>query len=159
MKYLYSINSFLSYKIAEHFYKNCHYVWCSPNFNSKGINPPSSDPYEICLGLIKDIEGGDLHSSKISMNKTGLIKGANVNHSKGVISEQEKLQITSVVEQASIEYFRPLIYVMSYNEVKDITNPASIEIKVGYFSKEYIIETMPRQMFDVIDIYKNERYV
>ena len=159
MKFLYSINSFLSYKIAEHFYKNIHYVWCSPNYNSKGLNPPSSDPFEICQGLIKDIEGGDLHSSKISMNKTGLIKGANVIHSKGIITEDEKQQIISVVEQATLEYFRPLIYIMNYEDVKDITNSAPIEIKAGFFSKEYIIEQLPRQKFEVIDIYKNERYV
>jgi len=159
MKFLYSINSFLSYKIAEHFYNHTHYVWCSPNFNAKGLNPPSSDPFEICQNLMKDIDGGDFHSAKISMNKTGIIKGANLNHGKGLITENQKAQIISVVEQASIEYFRPLIYVMSYEEIKDISCPAPIEIKAGFFSKEYIVEELPRQRFDIIDIYRNERYV
>lgn len=159
MKFLYSINSFLSYKIAEHFYKQTHYVWCSPHYNARGVNPPSSDPFEICQNLIKDIEGGDLHSSKISMNKTGIIKGANANYKNGIITEEEKLQIISVIEQASIDYFRPLIYVMNFEEIKHISNSASIELKAGFFSKEYIIEKLPRQQFDIIDIYKNERYV
>ena len=159
MKFLYSINSFLAYKICEHFYEHNHYVWCSPFYNAKEINPPSSDPFEICQNLIKEVEADELHSSKIQLNKSGIITGANANFTNGNISAVQKSQILSVVEEASINYFRPLIYIIYYKEVEDITEQASIELKAGLFSKEFLITKLPRDKFDIIDIYKNRRYV
>ncbi len=159
MKFLYSVNSYLSYKICEHFYGNIYYIWASPNYNSKGINPPSSDPFEICSTYVKDIEGTDDHSSQIAANKTGLLKGANAKLSEGIINDNQYGQIISIIEKATFSHFRPLIYIMSYSEVKDLTAAASIELKAGFFSQEYLLTKLPRDKFDVITIFKNERYV
>lgn len=159
MTFLYSVNSWLSYKIAEHFYANHHFVWCSPVFNAKGINPPSSDPYEICNGLIKDIEGRDKHSAKISYNKTGILKGADIQHGKGVITSAQRLDIIEMVNIAELEDFRPLVFVIPYDKVQAMTQPASVKLTAGLFSKEFIIEKLPRDKFDVLDIFKNNRHV
>lgn len=160
MKLLYSINSWLAYKIAENFYSNNHYVWCSPLFNAKGVNPPSSDPFEICNGLLKDVEGRDKHSAKISLNKTGIIQGADIQVKNGVIDNTQRLDIIDIVNNnAEIEDFRPLVYIVPYEDVKSLVKTASIKLTAGLFSKEFIIESLPRDKFDVIDIYKNTRHV
>jgi hypothetical protein len=159
MKYLYSVNTWLAFKIAEHFYSNTHYVWCSPSYNAKGLNPPSSDPFEICNSLIKDIEGNDKHSSKISSNKIGIINGADNQLKNGIITNDQRLEIIDIVNIAEIDHFRPLIYVISYPDVSGLTKPASTKLTAGLFSKEYIIDKLPRDKFDIIDVLKNNRYV
>ena len=159
MKILYSINTWLAFKIAEHFYGNNHFVWCAPMFNAKGINPPSSDPHEICNGLMKDIEGRDKHSAKIAYNKTGIIKGADIQLENKVIHDKQRLEILDLVKTAEIEDFRPLIYIIPFEDVKSIVTPASVKLTAGLFSKEFIIEKLPREKFDIIDILRNNRYV
>ena len=159
MKILYSINTWLAFKIAEHFYYNNHFVWCAPMFNAKGINPPSSDPHEICNGLMKDIEGRDKHSAKIAYNKSGIIKGADIQHGNKIINDEQRLEILDLVNIAEIEDFRPLIYIIPFEDVKSIAIPASVKLAAGLFSKEFIIDKLPRDKFDIIDILKNNRYV
>ncbi len=159
MEILYSINTWLSFKIGENFYSNIHYVWCTPHFNAKGINPPSSDPYEICHGLIKDIDGHDKHSAKILLNKSGILAGADKQLANGVISNSERLDIIEIVKLAEVELFRPLIFVIPFDGVINIAKKADIRLTAGLFSKEYIIDKLPREKFDIIDIYKNNEHV
>lgn len=114
--FLYSVNTWLSYKISQTYYENKHYVWCAPSFNPKG-NPPSSNPAELYNGLKKDIDGKDYHSSKIDQNRVGLLRGAEFKKAAGVINELQEKDIKSIVKAAEIEDFRPLIYVISLNSV------------------------------------------
>lgn len=156
---MYSINTWLSYKISENYFQNKHYVWCAPHYNANGINPPSSDPYEIYNGLAKDVVGKDHHSAKISMNKSGLLKAAEIKLASKVISTEERDEIVDILSAAQLDDFRPLIYVIPFELVKSIVKPVSIKLKAHTFSKEYIIEQLERPNFDIIDILKNERYV
>jgi len=149
---LYSINTWLAYKISENYYHDKHYVWCSPVFNAKDHNPPSSDPYEIFNGLMKDVKRQDAHSSKIITNRTGIINGATEKKKQGIISEEQYIEIVDIANSASIEYFRPIIYVIPFSKVEHYLKPASIKIKASIFSKEYILEELKRVDFDVIDI-------
>jgi len=159
MNALYSVNTWLSFKIAEQYYRNKHYVWCSPHFNAIGINPPSSDPCEIYNGFYKDVVGKDKHSAKISQNRSGLINGAEIKHKSGVITDEEKLDIVQIISESEIEDFRPLIFVIPFINIEKIAKPVSIEFKAHFFSKEFIIEELPREYFDIIDVLKNEKYV
>ena len=159
MEILYSINTWLSFKIAEHFYSNNHYVWCSPIFNAKGINPPSSDPFEICHGLLKDVEGRDKHSAKISLNKSGILAGADIQLKNKIITDSQRLDIIDTVSIAEVEDFRPLIFVIPLDSVRGIAKTANVKLTAGLFSKEFIIDKLPRDKFDVIDILKNNRHV
>lgn len=149
---LYSINTWLAYKIAEQYYSNTHYVWCSPLFNATNTNPPSSNPIEIYCSLRKDIEGKDHHSSKIEQNKTGIIKGANIKKSKGIITDSQEQDIIDIVTAAELEDFRPLIYIIPTEKVNTIIKPVSYKFKANKFSHEYIIEELPKPLFDVIDL-------
>jgi hypothetical protein len=74
---LYSAQTWLSFVIANKYFRDLHYVWCTPYFNgtppyalAPGANPPSSTPGEIAKALRSDINSGDRHSAKIDANKT-----------------------------------------------------------------------------------------
>jgi len=125
----------------------------------RGINPPSSDPFEICHGLLKDVEGRDKHSAKISLNKSGILAGADIQLKNGVITDSERLDIIEIVHLAEVEDFRPLIFVIPLDGVLSLAKKANIKLTAGLFSREYIIEKLPRDKFDVIDIYKNNGHV
>ena len=149
----------MSYKIAENYFGNKYYVWCSPYFNATGVNPPSSDPCEIYNGLLKDVIGKDRHSAKVSMNKTGLLKATDIKFNAGDITLDQKNEIIDIIGSSELDDFRPLIYVIPFENVKALAKAAPIKLKADRFSKEYIIEDLQRSHFDVIDIYKNVSYV
>lgn len=152
MKILYSVNTWLAYKIGEHYYQNTHYVWCAPTFNTKGDNPPSSDPAIIYKTLANDVTSMDKHSAKIAQNRTGLIKGAEIKLREGCITAEQHKEIVEIANNAELHDFRPLIYAIPHNLVENDVKPASIQVKAHFFSKEYIIENLKKEQFDVIDI-------
>ena len=149
----YSVNTYLSYKINKIFYKDSHYVWCAPNFDEDD-NPPSSNPKEIYLSLLKDVKLNDKHSAKIEKNKMGLIKGANEQHKNSVITDMQRDEIHEIVAQAEISYFRPIIYVINKTEVEKnkLEEYVPRAIRADYFSNEIIIEKLPGEFFEIIDI-------
>jgi hypothetical protein len=148
---LYSINSWLSYKIAEAYFQDVHYVWCSPFFNATRINPPSSNPIDIYNNLRSDVDGKDRHSSKIEQIRAGIIKGANIKKNHGIITEEQEQEIIEIVNAAEIEDFRPLIYIIPTEKVEKIVKQVSVKYKADKFSQEYIIEELHKNMFDIID--------
>ncbi|EHK8987298.1 hypothetical protein V4T56_004190 [Vibrio vulnificus] len=152
MKILYSVNTWLAYKISEIYYRDTHYVWCAPSFNTNGDNPPSSDPATIYSTLANDVKGMDKHSAKISQNRTGLLKSAEIKLKDGTITEAQHKEIIEITNNAELQDFRPLIYAIPHNLVEGDVKPASIKIKANYFSKEFIIESLKRDQFDIIDI-------
>ena len=152
MKVLYSINSWLSFKVAEVYYSNRHYVWCAPFFDGNGENPPSSDPSKIYKTYADDIIGKDKHSAKIAQNRTGIIKGAGYKFKEGIITKDQYDEIVMISNEADFLDFRPLVYVIPYNLVDKIVKPASVKIKANYFSKEYIIEELNPSQFDTLDL-------
>lgn len=150
--FLYSINAWLAYKISETYFGNIHYVWCSPFFNAKFINPPSSNPLEIYNNLKRDVEGKDHHSSKIEQIRAGIIKGASAKRNNGIITKEQEQEIIDIVNAAEIGDFRPLIYVIPVSKVESIVKPVSVKFRADKFSQEYIIEELHKNLFDVIDL-------
>lgn len=148
---LYSINAWLAYKIAETYYEDKHYVWCSPLFNAKGVNPPSSDPCQIYNNLFNDVIGKDKHSSKITAVKSGIINGANEKHKQGIINVDQLKEIVEIVNIAEIQEFRPLIFVIPFYKVEPVVKPVPIKFKAYHFSKEFLIEELEKDHFDIID--------
>lgn len=147
----YSVNTWLSYKINEMYYNDFHFIWCAPRFDEKD-NPPSSNPREIYLSLIKDVEGKDGHSAKIEKNKIGILKGAEEKLKEGVITDEIKADIESIVAAAEISDFRPVIYVINKAKAKKLVEPVSIKYKANVFSREFKIKKLSSQDFEVIDI-------
>lgn len=155
---LYSTNTWLAYVIGERFYASEHYVWCTPDFDARAlpsieqVQPPSSSPAEIYRDLHEDVRRGDKHSSKIKDNKAGLLRGAAVKRATGVISEDDYRVVVSTVEQAQGRDFRPVLYVIPFERVRAIVQPAPVELRAHPLAREYIIESLPRVDFDVLEL-------
>jgi len=113
--------------------------------------PPSAIPGEIYDRLHDDVSRGDKHSGWIAKNKTGLIKGAEIKEGEGVISAKEKAEIVSVVTNAEVRDFKPLLYVMPYQKVKRWLREVPAAERAHPMSVEYIIEKLPRTAFDVLE--------
>lgn len=153
---LYSTNTFLAYHINQMYYSNLHYVWCSAFFGANNTpsvspNPPSSSPQEIYETLQKDIQNGDRHSTKIRQNRAGLRRGAVVKHRMGAIDDRQKLEIFDKVRRAQFMEFKPLLYVIPFSLVADISTPVPVRYRSNPLSEEYIIERLPHRSFDTIN--------
>lgn len=157
---LYSTNTWLAYRIAQAYYHEKHYVWCASCFTSNNVPfydvtlPPSSTPGEIYFNLNEDIIRGDRHSAKIEMNKTGILKGANSKKNEGVINDNQRLEIYSIVKKAETLDFRPLIYVIPYQKVASMVKNVPIEDRAHPLSVEFKIHSLDRKQFDIIEFYK-----
>ncbi len=95
---------------------------------------------------------GDRHSSKIKENRVGILRGATVKYTQGIISDTEKADIASIVDQAEISDFRPLMYIMPFERVKNIVKDVPIADRAHPLSDEYIIESLSKNDFDIIEL-------
>jgi hypothetical protein len=94
---------------------------------------------------------GDRHSSKVTENKIGILRGAAAKHGAGVITPNQRDEISYIVEEAQVSDFRPLLFVIpTVNVVASIVEPPPQD-KAHPLSEEYIIPELPRAHFDVIE--------
>ena len=153
---LYSTNTWLAFNIAERYYRGRHYIWCTPFFNGRsdkgeaGFVPPTSCPWEIYRSLYGEWRAGDRHSTKIEQNRDGILRGAKANRNAGVISEDQESEIAFIVRDAEIRDFEPLVYVMPYGRVSGLVKEVLVEERAHPLSEEYVIESLPRRLFDII---------
>lgn len=157
--FLYSTNTWLAYIISQTYYREEHYVWCSPYFNTLSVPsseqtiPPSSLPGKLYKLFYADVYSGEQHSDKINKNKTGILRGANFQERAGVIAEKQKLEIYAIVSRAQIIDFRPIIYVIPFALVCDMIIEVPVDERSHPLSRECRIERLPRRFFDIIDIH------
>lgn len=153
---LYSANTQLAYRINEHFYGQIHFVWCSAFFSatSRSIDvemPPSSTPCDICRSYLEDISRHDLHSTILRRNRSGLENGMKSKLAERVITEGQYRELEEIIEKSALEEFRPLLYVIPFEGVRDLVEPVPPSQRAHPFSPEYRIERLPRSRFDVLD--------
>jgi hypothetical protein len=162
---LYSTNTWLAYIIAQTYYDNVHYAWCSPYFDCSSIPlsdqtiPASSTPGEIFRGLYQDVITRDGHSEKIKRNRAGIRRGAIVMFENKLISERQKFEIFAVVKKATYLDFRPIIYVIPYSLVAHLIVEVPVMERAHPLSQERRIERLPRNCFDIIDILGGIKYL
>jgi hypothetical protein len=155
---LYSTNTWLAYIITEKFYSGSHYIWCTPNFHMNNqtkidaTTPPTSTPYDILTSLNGEVSRGDKHSAKIKENKLGLIRGAAIKKGQGIITADQESEVIEIVNNSEIRDFRPLLYVMSYEAVRGLLRTVPVKDRAHPLSIEFIIEELPRNLFDVIEL-------
>lgn len=155
---LYSTNTLLAYTIAETYYRQEHYVWCSPHFDARSIPaligppPPTSSPGVIYHALSAEVKAGDRHSSKIEQNRLGLKRGVAHYRSIGAIDDALEAEITDMIAEADIPSFRPLMYVIPYILVSDILHRVPVAERAHPMWPEFIIKMLPRRCFDVIEL-------
>jgi hypothetical protein len=153
---LYATNTRLAYIIAQRYYNQKHYVWCTPYFDPSSVPaldytvPPSSSPAEIYRSLRKDVDHNERHSDKIKANKAGIIRGAQEKFDQGEIDENERKEIAEIVEAAEVADFSPLIFVIPFSLVKGKLSTVPVDQRAHPLSSEFIIQTLPRDYFDVL---------
>ncbi|WP_416864309.1 MAG: hypothetical protein ACMVP2_16885 [Imperialibacter sp.] len=112
--------------------------------------PPSSSPANIYKRYLEDIANIDLHSSKIDENKTGLKKGAGINFDNGTISDMELARILKIIDSASINDFRPLVYIIPYSGIRHKVKLVDVDLAANPMSIEFQIPELKSAEFDVI---------
>jgi hypothetical protein len=155
--FLYSTNTWLSYVIGEEYYGGKHFVWCSPYFDSRlaiehdFLLPPTSCPKEIYLSLSEEVVRRDHHSAKIETTKRGIIRGAETKRDRGDISDEQFKEINDIIQLAQIQDFKPLLYVILYDAVVPLLRRVAVSERAHPVSPEFIVESLPRDVFDVLD--------
>jgi hypothetical protein len=155
---LYSTNTLLAFRIAEKYYGQRHYVWCTPCYSASAspiaspFCPPTSAPRDIYFSLLKEVLAADRHSTKIRQNRLGLTNGARQKRLQGVITEDQFKEINALIKKAEISDFRPLLYVIPYSLVQTRLKDIPEGKRASSFSAEYLIEELPRDSFDVLEL-------
>jgi hypothetical protein len=155
---LYSVNTWLAYNISMRYYGNVHYVWCTPIFSPRSHSgftatpPPTSCPADIYHSLAEEVRRRDSHSPKIAENRTGLASGAREKQRTGLINADELHEIEEIAALADCADFRPLLYVIPFHAVSHLLKPVPITRRAHPMSQEYVIEELPADLFDTIEL-------
>lgn len=156
--FLFSTNSWLSFVIGEEFYGSTHFVWCTNIFDTATVSPvrmttpPTSTPKEIYHSALQEVSRGDRHSAKIEQWRNGLLRGAEIRHSRGEIDDGAFAEVSAIIGQSAIRDFRPLLYVISYAETKHLVHHVPVHERAHPLSQEFRIERLPRDCFEVLDM-------
>ncbi len=154
---LYSTTTKLAYSLVQRYYRALHYVWCAPRpeFDRFALrNPPSSDPISLYWRFHRDIEDGDEHSSQIERHRSGLLFGASVKEEQGVIDLPTRERIEAQVRRAPMGDFSPLLLVIPYSAVSSLVKAADVADAAKAMAEEYIIDGLPRDCFDVLELHR-----
>lgn len=155
----YSINTELAYFINKTYYRK-HFIWCSPIFDSLSLDklsifskiPPSSSPLAIYSRFKEDVVRDDLHSTYISQNRAGLKKGAIQMLNDGVIDTSDFARIIGIIDQATIQQFSPLIYLIPKGFVETNIKLVDVDSSANPLSIEYQISDLTEGLFEVIQL-------
>lgn len=154
---LYSAMTAVAFNINTRYYGGLHYMWCTPYFGSDFESPhftvpPSSSPLEIYNTFKKEIDGADLHNSKIKLNRIGIRKGADAMLKLGKISEEAHGEILAISKIAPMQQFRPLLCIIPRIEAVPYYQKVDVRSRANPLSHEYIVSNLPQSAFDVIRI-------
>jgi hypothetical protein len=155
---LYSTSSRLAYQIAQRYYKDVHYAWCSPVFDGRAASrfvasvPPTSSPCEIYWNLNEEARRGDRHSPRISNARAGIVLGAHSKRNAGIIDDETVADIIASVDLASPWEFRPLMFIMPYGRVRQLITKVPVQKRAHPLSLECLIVALPGRLFDVIEL-------
>lgn len=153
---LYSTQTWLAYAIAERFYGGVHYAWCSPVYDgttaARHVNiPPSSSPADLYRELSAEARRGERHSELFRRNTKGVIAGAGEKLKEGAITRDQHDEITTMATNAHPHEFRPVLYVIPYDRVRDLAREVALALRAHPFSVEFRIAELPRNHFDAIE--------
>ena len=156
-KILYSTNTYISYRISEKYYEGKHYVYCSSKAGCESLsdriidNPPTSCPMYRYKQLKEESQTGELHGL-IKEQKSGLRKGVIEKYKKGIITSKQKKDLLYIIEHSQNTDFKPLLYLIPYENVKELLKEVKVEDKAHPLSEEYIIEELPSDYFEILDL-------
>jgi len=157
--FYYSTNTYIAYNIANIYYNKTHFVWCSPIFNPARLGeldpwkniPPSSSPFAIYNELKNAIQNDDTHNSKIRENKLGISNGANITLANGGIDANEHATILQMIEHSKLNHFRPLLFLINAEMVKDRIEQVPVAERANPLGIEYRIKDLKEYEFEIIE--------
>jgi hypothetical protein len=156
---LYSTQTVLAYALAERFYGAVHYAWCTPHFNADAnfrsmgaFTPPSSTPFDLARQFAHDVQRADHHSALIANHRAGLRRGASAKSAAGLITASTESAIASAIDEADFQHFRPVVFVIPLEGVRQLVEDVPVQDKANVLSEEFIIKALPRANFDVIEV-------
>lgn len=158
-KLFYSVNSYLAWYISKKYYSDIHFVWCAPVFDPTKLdaNDPlwcihdSSSPKHIYEVFKREIESNDI-TRKIQENKNGLINGMNKRFIDKLLTPNEVVKITSVINKAPIEHFRPRLYLIpATDEIRNRVIEVDVDLAANPLSTEYQIHDLKGNEFEIIE--------
>jgi hypothetical protein len=94
-----------------------------------------------------------MHSTSVRDNKQGILKGAVARHVAGIITNDEKIEIETMVQHAAISDFMPLLLIIPFTVVRALASRAPVLSRARASSQEYIIDRLQRHQFDVLEIH------
>jgi hypothetical protein len=155
---LYSTNTWLAFAIAESFYDSVHYVWCSPCYDgttaAAHVNiPPTASPADIYRNLHEESRRGERHSAAIVRNRSGILRGAEARKEAGMISGATEAEIRTIVNSAETRDFRPVLYLIPYDRVRELVVDVPVAQRAHPLSVEYRVEALPRGCFDMLELW------
>ncbi len=156
---LYSCNVFLKQHIQQLYRNDTHFVWCSERFDSTtagtysaaALVAPSSNPVDIYRDLKNACARSDWHNAKIAEQKVSLKALAVTWEQNGEISTNDRDDILYMVDNATFQYWRPLLYVIPYAPVAARLQTVPVSKRAG-LGVEYVISDLQRPEFDLIEI-------
>ena len=113
--------------------------------------PPSANPADIYRLLREDVRRSDSHSVKINQQKATLGSLAVDWQRAGRISEIQRDEIIFMVQNATFDHWRPLLYIIPVEAVRPRMKLVPIGKRAG-FGDEYIIEDLKRTEFDLVEL-------
>lgn len=154
----YSCSTWIAYEISQWFYGEIHYAWCTPYFdppsrlNLYNAVPPSSSPRALYWSLMRDVDSLDLHSFRMKNVRAGIQRGASSRLNEGMIGTSQYREILELMQLAPLANFKPLMLVIPAAPVTALLNSVPVAQRASVFSEEYIIENLPRSLFDAIEL-------
>jgi hypothetical protein len=157
---LYSTNTWLKWLINTQFSAGRHYVWCSECFDSQKLSaysagrllPPSSNPAYIYRQLIAETRGEDRHGDKIQQQKAVLVGLAASWKAEGHISDEQAREIVVLVDTATFNEWRPLLYVIPTDGLAERIKSVPIAERAGR-ANEYRILDLHANEFDIVEFH------
>ena len=156
---LYSTNVFLKLFICEQYAGDIHYAWCSEVFDATALGrytsaaqvPPSSNPADIYKELRSAVQRRDRHCYKINEQKVVLKNLAIRWEGKALITSDQRDEIIYLVDNATFEDWRPLLYAIPRQSVAGrlISVPVHQRASLGM---EFIIPDLRRSEFDILEL-------
>jgi hypothetical protein len=154
----YSTNSYLSYWLSSKYYGGIFYIWCSPVFDPRSLNsldhhntiPNSSSPCDIYRTLDSAVKTSDKGDVKIKENRAGLKRGALNFYERELITLEEFKRINKIIDEAPINDFRPLLYIIPNSLEQKRIEVVPLEETASYLSTEYRVKDLKREEFDII---------
>lgn len=157
---LYSANPWIKHVIQDNYRGGRHYVWCSDHADSRILNkyslganvPSSSNPIEIYQGLKAAVSSRDRHNSKIVEVKAtyqALLLPQWI--ADGTLGEFERDEILYLLENAEIDYWRPVLYLIPRSSVEKRLEPVPASKRAG-IGMEYIIGDLHSDEFEFVEV-------